>query len=267
MKKILIGLLVMLILTSISVTGSISRFQAKNITETSFPQPLFEEDENLSITISQAPLYLGVNIDITNKGDTQLNDVKWSFRAKPLISGEGNVRRSNLVEGTIGQIEPDETRTITLRPFNPTTPSPLGLSVTYMNASAKTENSYARTPARATLILFFLFGFKPTYIDIKPDEAYEKFTNDTFDLIIDVVGLDIYQEGHLPGAVNYVWADGTLQEEIPNLDKNLTYLVYCHTDPPSTSSAQALIDAGITRVYRLEGNYRAWVAAGYPTET
>jgi rhodanese-related sulfurtransferase len=91
--------------------------------------------------------------------------------------------------------------------------------------------------------------------------------NNTFDLIIDVVGLDIYSLGHLPNAVNYIWADGTLNQQIPTLDKNLTYLVYCHTDPPSTASAQALVNAGITQTYRLEGNYRAWVDAGYPTET
>jgi len=88
-----------------------------------------------------------------------------------------------------------------------------------------------------------------------------------FDLVIDVVGLDIYSLGHLPGAVNYVWADGTLNSKIPTLDPNWTYLVYCHTDPPSTASAQALVDAGIKDVYRLEGNYRAWVNAGYPVET
>ena len=93
------------------------------------------------------------------------------------------------------------------------------------------------------------------------------FLNNTFDLIIDVVGLDIYSLGHLPGAVNYVWADGSLNQQIPNLDKNLTYLVYCHTDPPSTASAQALVDAGISKTYRLEGNYASWVDAGYPIET
>jgi rhodanese-related sulfurtransferase len=97
--------------------------------------------------------------------------------------------------------------------------------------------------------------------------AYSLWQNGTFDLIIDVVGLDIYEQGHLPGAVNWVWADGTLQEMIPTLDKNGTYLVYCHTDPPSTASAQALINADIEDVYRLEGNYRAWVDAGYPIET
>jgi rhodanese-related sulfurtransferase len=109
--------------------------------------------------------------------------------------------------------------------------------------------------------------YRDTYMDIPPSVAYEKFINNEFDLIIDVVGLDIYSLGHLPGAVNYIWADGTLDEMIPQLDKNLTYLVYCHTDPPSTASAQSMVDAGFDHIYRLEGNYRAWVDAGYPIET
>jgi len=30
--------------------------------------------------------------------------------------------------------------------------------------------------------------------------------------------------------------------------------------------AQALIDAGFKNIYRLEGNYAAWVDSGYPVE-
>ncbi len=78
--------------------------------------------------------------------------------------------------------------------------------------------------------------------------------------------MNIYSLGHLPGAVNYVWADGTLKSKISTLDPDLTYLVYCHTDPPSTDSAQAMVNAGFDNIYRLEGNFAAWKTAGYPIE-
>jgi len=42
--------------------------------------------------------------------------------------------------------------------------------------------------------------------------------------------------------------------------------VYCHGDGPSIAGAQKLIDAGFKYVYRLEGNYGAWVDAGYEIE-
>ncbi|MBE0700129.1 MAG: rhodanese-like domain-containing protein, partial [Acholeplasmataceae bacterium] len=37
-------------------------------------------------------------------------------------------------------------------------------------------------------------------------------------------------------------------------------------DSVSIAGASKLIDAGFENVYRLEGNYSAWVEAGYPVE-
>ena len=143
---------------------------------------------------------------------------------------------------------------------------PFGLGNVYFNASIETNGASYRTQQRAYLFLIAPFLFKDTYKDISPAEAFQRLENNEFDLVIDVVGLDIYSLGHLPGAVNYVWADGSLRNKIPELDPDLTYLVYCHTDPPSTDSAQALVDAGFTDVFRLEGNFAAWKNAGYPIE-
>ena len=103
-----------------------------------------------------------------------------------------------------------------------------------------------------------------SYQDISPAQAKELIEN-TPDLIIIDVSPN-YDEGHLPGAVNYYLGDGSLDEAIPDLDKTKTYLVYCHVDSVAIQGAQKLIDAGFTNVYRLEGNYAAWVAAGYDIE-
>ena len=85
----------------------------------------------------------------------------------------------------------------------------------------------------------------------------------------DLIIIDVsphYAEGHLPGAVSYYLGDGSLERAIPTLDKNATYLVYCHVDSVAIAGAQQLIDAGFKNVYRLQGNYAAWVDAGYPVE-
>ena len=147
--------------------------------------------DNITIGFSQAPLFLGLNIEIQNNGMDTLQDIPWSFRAKPLISGEGNIRRGQVVSGVIDELGPNELVTIPLRPFNKETPSPLGLSTLYMNASVTTQDSFIRSSQRAMLLLFFVFQFKPTYIDILPAEAYSLYLNNTCVLIIDVVGLDI----------------------------------------------------------------------------
>ena len=253
-----------LMLTSFAVVGAQIDNQIKN---TNQPQSSHLLEDDIVISFSKAPLSLGVNIEIQNNGNQTYQDLQWSFRAKPQISGTGLIYKDQIRSGVIDELGATESLTIPLRPLHQQTSSPFGLGLFYFNASVSTSNAFYRSSQLCWLVFFFMVNLKPTYMDIPPAEAYSLYENGTFDLIIDVVGLNIYSLGHLPGAVNYVWADGTLNATIPTLDKNLTYLVYCHTDPPSTASAQALVNAGFPYVYRLEGNYRAWVDAGYPTET
>ena len=103
-----------------------------------------------------------------------------------------------------------------------------------------------------------------SYIDITAMEAKELIDNNSELIIIDVS--PNYDNGHIPGAVNYYIGNGSLDAAIPFLDKNKAYLVYCHIDSASISGVQKLIDAGFNNVYRLEGNYQAWIDSGYPIE-
>lgn len=102
------------------------------------------------------------------------------------------------------------------------------------------------------------------YVDLTPEQAKALIETMPETIVVDVS--PIYDQGHLPGAVNYYGGDGTLAAAIPSLDPTATYLVYCHSESASRAGAQALIDAGFSAVYRLQGEYDAWVAAGYPVE-
>ena len=102
------------------------------------------------------------------------------------------------------------------------------------------------------------------YIDVSASRAKELIDKNSNLVIIDVSPK--YDEGHIPGAINYYIGDGSLDEAIPTLDKNKEYLVYCHVDSASISGAQKLVDAGFSPVYRLKGNYQAWLDAGYEIE-
>ena len=102
------------------------------------------------------------------------------------------------------------------------------------------------------------------YMDVTPEEA-KKLIDENPDLIIIDVSPN-YAQGHLPGAANYYIGDGSLDNAIPTLDPNGKYLVYCHVDSAAIAGAQILVDAGFNNVYRLKGNYSAWVDAGYPIE-
>ena len=103
-----------------------------------------------------------------------------------------------------------------------------------------------------------------TFTDLSPAEAKDLIDNNPDLIIIDVS--PHYDNGHLPGAVHYYLGDGSLDAAIPYLDPTAMYLVYCHVDSVAIAGAQKLVDAGFTNVYRLEGNYGAWVDAGYEVE-
>ncbi|MEN6396415.1 MAG: rhodanese-like domain-containing protein [Methanoregula sp.] len=100
------------------------------------------------------------------------------------------------------------------------------------------------------------------FTDISAVQAKDLIATEKDLVIIDVS--PYYDQGHLPGAISIPLA--MLDTKIPSLDKTKTFLVYCHGDAPSIAGAQKLVDAGFPRVYRLAGNYAAWVNAGYPVE-
>lgn len=106
---------------------------------------------------------------------------------------------------------------------------------------------------------------KTAYLDVSPEDAKELIDTNEELIVIDVS--PVYDDGHIPGAINYPVGDGSLDEAIPTLDSGKPYLVYCHSDEASILGAQKLIDADFMTVYRLEGNYSAWVDAGYKVET
>lgn len=101
------------------------------------------------------------------------------------------------------------------------------------------------------------------YMDVSPVLA-----NDLISMNNDLVVVDVspyWGQGHLPGAVSAPLS--TLETAMADWDMEKDYLVYCHGDGPSISGAETLAEAGFNTVYRLEGNYGAWVAAGYVVET
>lgn len=71
-----------------------------------------------------------------------------------------------------------------------------------------------------------------------------------------------YNVGHLPMAISIPLE--SLDEKIPALDKSRPYLVYSRTDDVSIAGARKMVSTGFSPVYRLKGNYEAWVSAGYP---
>lgn len=104
----------------------------------------------------------------------------------------------------------------------------------------------------------------PAYKDVSVSDAYNMIMTMPELIVVDVS--PVYDKGHIKGAINAYVGDGSLDEKLKVWDKNSTYLVYCHSTKASRLGAQKFVEAGFKNVYRLEGNYKAWEEAGYPTE-
>ena len=81
-------------------------------------------------------------------------------------------------------------------------------------------------------------------------------------VLIDVRDPDEFAAGHLAGATNVPYNDGTLQANVGTFDPTVRYGVYCHSGRRSALSVAIMKDAGMTDVVDLGGIDAAAAATG-----
>jgi rhodanese-related sulfurtransferase len=83
-------------------------------------------------------------------------------------------------------------------------------------------------------------------------------------VLIDVRDVDMYDKGHIKGAVNIPLQ--YLEAAIGNLDhyENDLILVYSQNGIAGTNASQIFTDNGFSRVYNLDGGISAWIEEGLP---
>ena len=95
MRKKIIGLFVIIMLTMPIVSAlDANKTNNKRIENSNM-------NEHISIELYESSNSIGINLDIENIGDTILNNIEWSFRSKPAITGTGFFIREKLQEGII----------------------------------------------------------------------------------------------------------------------------------------------------------------------
>jgi rhodanese-related sulfurtransferase len=92
-------------------------------------------------------------------------------------------------------------------------------------------------------------------------DAGEKFT------LVDVREDHEWERGHLPGAVHM--GRGILERDIETAipDKAAPLVLYCGGGFRSALAADNLQKMGYTNCISMDGGWRAWTTAGFPTET
>ncbi len=110
----------------------------------------------------------------------------------------------------------------------------------------------------------------PTQIieDITPQEAFTLIQNNQNNpdfVIIDVRTLEEFAEEHIENAINLDYYSETFRDELNNLDRNKTYLIYCRSGRRSGNALNIMAELNFREAYNILGGIIEWNAEGLPT--
>jgi len=110
----------------------------------------------------------------------------------------------------------------------------------------------------------------PTRIieNVTPREAFnliqDNQNNPDF-VIIDVRTPQEFAEEHIENAINIDYYSETFRDELNNLDKNKTYLVYCRVGRRSRNALDIMAELNFREAYNMLDGINGWKAEGLPT--
>ena len=104
--------------------------------------------------------------------------------------------------------------------------------------------------------------------DVTAQEAFTLIQNNQDDpgfVIIDVRTPEEFAEGHIEKAVNIDFRSETFRDEVDNLDKNKTYLIYCRSGRRSADALNIMRELNFMKIYHMAGGMIEWTAEELPT--
>lgn len=98
------------------------------------------------------------------------------------------------------------------------------------------------------------------------DDIRDRQQNGDSFVLVDVREESEWQRGHIADAVHL--GKGVLERDLETLypDKNTDLVLYCGGGYRSALAAEAAQKMGYTNVSSMDGGWRGWTAADYPTE-
>ena len=104
--------------------------------------------------------------------------------------------------------------------------------------------------------------------NITPQEAFtliqDNKNNPDF-AIIDVRTSEEFAEEHIENAINIDFRSETFRDELNNLDKEKTYLIYCRSGNRSGNALDIMAELNFREVHNMLGGIIKWQAEGLPT--
>ena len=103
--------------------------------------------------------------------------------------------------------------------------------------------------------------------DITPVEAFDLIQENKEN--IDFIILDVrtepeYKSGHIENAENIDYYLEGFKDELGELDKNKTYLIYCASGNRSGKALKIMDEIGFQKAYNVLGGIKRWKSKGLP---
>ncbi|MCK4804048.1 MAG: rhodanese-like domain-containing protein [Spirochaetes bacterium] len=103
--------------------------------------------------------------------------------------------------------------------------------------------------------------------DITPVEAFDLIQENKEN--IDFIILDVrtepeYKSGHIENAENIDYYLEGFKDELGELDKNKTYLIYCASGNRSGKALKIMDEMGFQKAYNVLGGIKGWKSKGLP---
>ena len=104
-------------------------------------------------------------------------------------------------------------------------------------------------------------SYSSTGFEISPAELQIALgTHSKALVIVDLREPELYQEGHIPGAINLPWPVSTLTVTT-TLDRNADIVLVCHGGPMGKELTQVMAGLGYRSVRNLIGGMHTWRGA------
>ncbi len=101
--------------------------------------------------------------------------------------------------------------------------------------------------------------------DITPQEAVSLIQNNQNNpdfIILDVRTPEEVAEGYIKDAINIDYYSKSFRDELDQLDKNQTYLIYCRSGGRSGNAREIMAELNFREVYNILGGFLRWQAEG-----
>jgi len=105
----------------------------------------------------------------------------------------------------------------------------------------------------------------PEAPSIAATELHSRRASGDAPVVIDVRTAEEYATSHIPGALNIPFDE--IAGRISEVDAPHGVALYCMVGPRARKGESALLGAGYSPVFHLEGGLAAWQAAGLPVES